>query len=142
MTHCNRRQHRKQRIQSQINITPLIDVLLVLIVIFMVITPVTPTGLTAAIPQQGKSSDTRPKPSQDTLVLSVDKDGTVAVNRRKQNSTAELASSLKDIFKTRDDRTVFVQGSENLEFDVVAQVIDAAIGSGASRVGLLTDKIY
>ena len=142
MAHRNRQPHRKQRIQSQINITPLIDVLLVLIVIFMVITPVTPTGLKAAIPQQGKSSDARPKPSQDTLVLSVDKDGTIAVNRRKQNSTAELVSSLKDIFKTRVDRTVFIQGSENLEFDVVAQVIDAAIGSGASRVGLLTEQIY
>jgi biopolymer transport protein ExbD len=55
---------------------------------------------------------------------------------------SELASNLQDIFKTRSDRTIFVQGAGNLDFDVIAHVIDTAVGSGASRVGLMTDEIH
>jgi biopolymer transport protein ExbD len=142
MENRNRSRVAKRRIQSQINITPLIDVLLVLIVIFMVITPVTPTGLDAAIPGQAPSSGATPKPPQDFLVLSVEKDGAITLNHNKVNSMAELTMNLQGIFKTRNDRTVFVQGAKNLDFDVVAHVIDTAIGSGASRIGLLTEEIH
>ena len=141
MANPKRLHYSKRRFQSQINITPLIDVLLVLIVIFMVITPITPTGLNAAIPRPATTLDESPKSRQDTLILSVDPDGRIALNRRALASTADLTSVLKDIFKTRSDRTVFVQGARNLDFDVMAQVIDAAIGSGASRVGLLTEQL-
>lgn len=137
----SRRQFRKRRIQSQINITPLIDVLLVLIVIFMVIAPVPSTGLNAAIPSQSPASIARPKPPQDYLVLSVEKDGAITLNQTVVNSMADLTTKLQDIFRTRNDRTIFVQGAKNLEFDAIAHIIDTAIGSGASRIGLLTDEI-
>jgi biopolymer transport protein ExbD/biopolymer transport protein TolR len=54
---------------------------------------------------------------------------------------SELASRLQDIFRTRNDRTIFVQGAGSLDFEIIAHVIDTAVGSGASRVGLLTDEI-
>ena len=141
MANLNRKWVAKRRIQSQINITPLIDVLLVLLVIFMVITPVTPKGLDAAIPSRAPTSAATPKTPHDSLVLSVGNDGAITLNHNALNSMSELASSLQDIFKTRNDRTIFVQGAGNLDFEVIAHVIDTAVGSGASRVGLLTDEI-
>jgi biopolymer transport protein ExbD len=135
-----RRSREKRILQSQINITSLIDVLLVLIVIFMVITPVTPKGLDAAIPSPPRPGEIS-KPAKEALVLSVDNDGAIALNHKNVSSIAELATNLNDIFRTRNDRTVFVQGSGKLNFDVIAHVIDTAIGSGASRIGLLTDEI-
>jgi len=141
MEKLNRKRLAKRNIQSQINITPLIDVLLVLIVIFMVITPVTPKGLDTAIPSPSRKSAATVQPQQTPLVLSVGRDRSITLNHKDMNSMSELASSLQDIFKTRNDRTIFVQGAANLDFDFIAHVIDTAVGSGASRVGLLTDEI-
>jgi len=142
MQNRNRKQVPKRKIQSQINITPLIDVLLVLIVIFMVMTPINSTGLHASIPTSAPVTIPAPEPQKDSLVLSVEIDGTITLNHSKVNSSAELGANLQDIFKTRNDRTIFVQGAKNLDFDVVAHVIDTAVGSGASRIGLLTDEIH
>ena len=141
MRNLNRKRGAKRTIQSQINITPLIDVLLVLIVIFMVITPVTSKGLDTAIPRKAPTSAATLAKPQDSLVVIVERDGAITLNHHSLNSMSELASRLQDIFRTRNDRTIFVQGAESLDFEVIAHVIDTAVGSGASRVGLLTDEI-
>ena len=125
--------------KSDINITPLIDVLLVLLVIFMVITPVTPTGLDTAIPQPAPHGE--PRTPEQVIVLSVDREGAIRINQERLELSA-LMPRLVTIFKNRSDRTVFVQADTNLDFNQVAQVIDVAKGAGVDRVGLLTAGIY
>jgi biopolymer transport protein ExbD len=130
------------RLKSQLNITPLIDILLVLIVIFMVVTPTMPAGQKAELPQQSAERQTAPKANEPALVLNVDQDRAITLNRMPLGSTAELSLALRDIFRSRGDRTIFIQGSRELAFNDIAQVIDAARGGGADRIGLMTDEIH
>lgn len=124
------------RAKSEINITPLIDVLLVLIVIFMVIAPMTPKGLPASVPQLGQPD----KAKQDrTLVLSLGQDGSIRLNQEPLEF-ASILPRLREVFSTRADRTIFVQADDEILFNEVAQVIDTAKGAGADRVGLMTAR--
>ena len=124
------------RAKSEINITPLIDVLLVLIVIFMVIAPMTPKGLPASVPQLGQPD----KAKQDrTLVLSLGQDGSIRLNQEPLEF-ASILPRLREVFSTRADRTIFVQADDEILFNEVAQVIDTARGAGADRVGLMTAR--
>jgi len=125
--------------KSDINMTPMIDVLLVLIIIFMVITPLTPRGLEALIPQPpppGQHSD----PSDiRTVVISINADHSMLINQDPIEESA-LQNRLVDIFKTRAERVVFVKGDPDLEFSWVAKVIDIAHGAQIDKVGLMPYK--
>jgi len=122
--------------KSDINMTPMIDVLLVLIIIFMVITPLTPKGLEALVPQppppgqQANASDVR------TVVITIDKDHKFAINNDPTPEN-QLGARLYDIFKTRQERVVFVKGDDDLEFRWVADAIDIAHGAGIDKVGFM-----
>jgi len=126
--------------RADINVTPLIDVLLVLLIIFMVITPLTPKGLDALVPQPPKSPQKQSEPDQRTIVVQVLKNNTVKIN---QDDVAmdKLQGRLEDIFKTRAEKVAFVKGDEDLTFYDVAQVIDKVHAAGVDKVGLITAKI-
>jgi len=126
--------------KSEINMTPMIDVLLVLIIIFMVITPLTPKGLEALVPQPPPPNAKPNQSDQRTVVIVIDKDHNMQINSEGVLE-ANLQTRLEEIFKTRAERVVFVKGDPSLEFRWVAKAIDIAHGAGIDRVGLMTAKV-
>ena len=126
--------------KADINMTPMIDVLLVLIIIFMVITPLTPKGLEALVPQP-PPKDAKPNLSdQRTVVIVVDERHHYQINGEDTDEN-RMGGRLEEIFKTRAERVVFVKGDPTLEYQWVAKAIDIAHGAGIDKVGLMTAKV-
>ena len=142
----------------QINVTPLIDVLLVLIIIFMVITPLKPSRFEAKVPAEPKDqpqADVKPNPL--TLVVAINKDTKVVTLNNEPfgdvTDTQKLSDKLRDIFKEREtngvlrdgtnevEKTLFIKSPKSVKYGEVVRVIDAAKSVGASPIGLQIDDL-
>ena len=123
-----------------INVTPLIDVLLVLLIIFMVISPKKPHKYEAKLPEKSQAEQTQP---ELMLVVSVSRENGLLLNQTKAQNLAELNSLLHNALDARplDRKAVFLKGSPNMNYGAVAQVIDTIKESGAAPIGLQLEAL-
>lgn len=128
---------------ADINVTPMIDILLVLLIIFMVIVPVTPKGLDALVPQPPKSPQQQ-QPNDRTIVVQVIyRAGQAPAYKINQDDVAysELQSKLTAIYANRAERVMFIKGDDDVNFQYIADVIDIGKAANVDHIGLMTPKI-
>jgi biopolymer transport protein TolR len=129
---------------ADINVTPMIDILLVLLIIFMVIVPQVPNGLNAAVPQPPKNPQKQTQPNDRTIVVQVlyrpGQQPVYKINDTDVNFQ-ELLPRLTAIYANRAERIMFVRGDDDVAFQYVANVVDVGKEAGVDHIGLLTPKI-
>jgi biopolymer transport protein TolR len=126
-----------EEVLSDINITPLVDVMLVLLIIFMITAPMLHQGIEVALPKS--EAPTMPTKADDPLVLSINRDGLVYIKDKPVHPT-RLVEVLTPMLRGRSDETVFIKGDRDVAYGKVIEVLDLLHRSGIEKVGMVTER--
>lgn len=129
--------HHDEDVLADINVTPLVDVMLVLLIIFMITAPMLHQGVEVALPQA--QANALPLRVEDPLVLSVNRDGLVYIEDTPVHPS-QIAERLLPLIEARGDDTVFLKGDRNVEYGRVVEVLDLLHQAGVTRIGMITER--
>jgi biopolymer transport protein TolR len=130
-------EHHDEEILADINVTPLVDVMLVLLIIFMITAPMLHQGVEVALPRA--DAETLPLRVEDPLVLTVNRDGLVYVEDTPVHPS-QIAERLLPILERRGDDTVFLKGDRDVAYGRVIEVLDLLHQAGVTRIGMITER--
>jgi len=129
----------KGDLNCNINITPLVDVVLVLLIIFMVITPLVQVGYDTKVPPKTESTQT-PPPSADQIIIRMEGDGRIYINK-EEVSERDFPNRLRDVLKNRESRVTFFAAAGDLAYDRVITFMDMCRNNGAQNIGIVLEEL-
>ncbi|MBZ5523022.1 MAG: biopolymer transporter ExbD [Acidobacteriia bacterium] len=127
------------KVNSNINVTPMVDVMLVLLIIFMVITPMLQKGVTVKLAQANNPIQMPDADKEDALIVAVMNDGSIFFDTQKVTA-AELTTKVKDRITNRADKHVYVKADARAKYKAVVDVVDDVRSAGVDQLGLLTEQ--
>lgn len=127
-------------VSSEINVTPMADVMLVLLIIFMVITPMLQKGISVDMAKTNNPTEMTEADKEDSILVAVSRDGRYYLNQEKVNID-DLTSKVGDLVSNRLDKIIFVKGDYRAKYGDVVKVVDNLRAAGVDKIGLLTEKV-